>query len=81
MLSSVAFREHSQVDVSILITREFDLEFPWDVFKAEFGKDGTLPLEHLCHQFRHTGAGPNIAPLDKKGTGLKALAEEKVKQK
>ena len=81
MLASVNFREKAQVDVSILITREFDLEYPWDVFKARFVNDGTPPQEHLCHQFWPAGAGPNISPLDKKGKTMMAIAEEKAKEK
>ena len=81
MLASVTFREQAQVDVSISITREFDLEYPWDVFKARFVKDCTPPQEHLCHQFWPAGAGPNVSPLDKKGNTMMAIAEEKAKEK
>ena len=81
VLAFVNFREQAQVDVSILITREFDLEYPWDVFKARFVKDGTPPQEHLCHQFWPAGAGPNDSPLDKKGKTIMAIAEEKAKEK
>ena len=81
VLASVTFREQAQVDVSIMITREFDMEYPWDVFKARFVKEGTPPQEHLCHQFWPAGAGPNVCPLDKKGKTMLAIAEEKAKEK
>ena len=81
VFASVTSKENSQVDVSILTTREFYLEYPWDVSKARFVKDGTPPLEHLCHQFWPAGAGPNVSPLDKKGNTMMALAEEKAKEK
>ena len=67
--------------MSILITREFDLEYPWDVFKARFVKEGTPPREHLCHQFWPAGAGPDISPLDKKGKTLMAVADVKAREK
>lgn len=70
-VSQVKYRDVS-VDVELTITREYELECPWDIAAAAICRK---PSKILMAEFFPAGKGPH-AVMDKKGKALEQLCQE-----